>query len=132
MPFNSKKIEKIVRGMGVNAKQFFSYCYPDRSGKTNASFNDIGNNDNPKADVVERIADFLQCPIDELYDRTTYLNGNNNVNGDNNTVGNVNINTDPVVLTETNKQLREIIARQDKIIEELNKKIDKLIDLVQK
>ena len=67
MAFNSKKVEEMVRARGIKAKDFFKFAYPDRSG--NVSYGDISNNKNPGAEVVERIADLLQCSIDELFDR---------------------------------------------------------------
>ena len=129
MPFNSKKVEQIVRSRGIKAKEFFAICYPDRSG--NASFPDIAKNTNPKADTVERIADLLGCSIDDLFDRDI-THTTNHVNGDNNMVGNVSINASPDVLIETNKHLREIISRQDETIAEQNRRIDQLIELARR
>ena len=126
MAFNSQKVEQMVRGRGIKAKDYFRIVYPDRSG--NVSYGDISKNKNPGAEVVERIADLLQCSIDELFDRDAPHAGNQ-VTGDNNTVGNINISTNPEVLMETNRHLRDVINRQDKTIEELNKRIDQLIEL---
>lgn len=127
MAFNSKKVEQMVRARGIKAKDFFRIAYPDRSG--NVSYGDISKNKNPGAEVVERIADLLQCSIDELFDRETPVR--NQVTGDNNTIGdgNIHIDASPEVLLETNKHLHDIIHRQDKTIEELNRRIDQLIDL---
>ena len=120
---------KLLRQKGIKAKDFFAYVYPERTG--NASFSDIKRNDNPKADTIERIADLLQCPIDELFDRETRYT-TNNVTGDNNNVGNVSINSNPEVLNATIEQLQNIIARQDKTIEEQNHRIDQLIELAKR
>lgn len=129
MTFNSKKVEKIVRSRGIKAKDFFAFVYPDRSGG-NLGLTEIGKNDNPKANAIERIADLLHCTIDDLFERE-HNYSINQVNGDNNTLGDVHINTDPdpEVLMITNKHLRDIIERQDKIIAEQNRRIDQLIEL---
>lgn len=130
MVYNSHKVEKMVRDKGILAKDFFQAVYPERSG--NSSYKRISTNVNPKADTLERIADLLECSIDELFDRDnryTINNTGNKIVGDNNNVGNVNINADPEVLMETIRNLRDIIARQDKTIAEQNQRIDKLIDL---
>ena len=135
MPFNSKKIVKLLKEKGVKAKDFFESAYPERSG--NASFHDIEKNNNPKAETIERIADFLGCSIDELFDRAV---ASNHVTGDNNTVGsNITISTDPQVLTATISHLNDTIGRQDKTIErqektieELNSRIGELIELVKR
>ncbi len=129
MPFNGKKVADLARLKGIKAKDFVAYVYPERSGNT--SYIDVEKNDNPKARTIELMADILKCPIDDLFDRdVTY--SNNTVTGDFNTVGNVSINADPEVLMATNFHLRDVIARQDKTIEELNRRIDQLIDLAKK
>lgn len=129
MAFNSQKVEQMVRARGIKAKDYFRIVYPDRSG--NVSYGDISKNKNPGAEVVERIADLLQCSIDSLFDREPFGTGNQ-VTGDNNNVGNISINTDPGVLMAANEHLRDVIARQDKTIEDLNKRIDQLIELAKR
>ncbi|MBP1531866.1 MAG: hypothetical protein ILA39_07055 [Bacteroidaceae bacterium] len=105
-----------------------AYVFPNRSGNT--SYKDVERNENPQATTIERIADLLQCPIDDLFDReVSYIR--NHITGDNNTIGDGNIHIDatPEALMETNRHLRDIINRQDKTIEELNRRIDQLIEL---
>lgn len=137
MAFKGEKVAKLLRQKGIKAKDFFAYVYPERNG--NASFSDIIRNDNPKAETIERIADLLQCPIDDLFDRDIkYVT--NQVTGDNNTVGsNITISSDPEVLKATISHLTDTIARQDKAIERQqdtidnqSRRIDQLIDLAKK
>ena len=129
MAFKGEKVAKLLRQNGIKAKDFFAYVYPERNG--NASFSDIMKNDNPKAETIERIADLLQCPIDDLFDRETrYVT--NQVTGDNNTVSSYNVTADPEVLAATNIHLRDVIERQDKTIAELNHRIDQLIELAKR
>lgn len=129
MAYNSEKVSRLVRNKGLKAKDFFAFVYPERSG--NASFHDIESNTNPKADTIERIANLLQCPIDDLFDRETKY-ATNQVTGDNNTVSSYNVTADPEVLAATNKHLRDVIERQDKTIAELNHRIDQLIELAKR
>jgi len=129
MPFNGKKVADLARQKGIKAKDFIAYVYPDRSGNT--SYKDVEKNNNPKAETVELMADMLGCSIDLLFDRESHR-VSNMVTGDNNTVGNVSINTDPDVLMASNSHLREIIARQDKTIAEQNRRIDQLIELAKR
>ena len=129
MAYNSEKVSRLVRSKGLKAKDFFAFVYPDRSG--NASFHDIEANTNPKADTIERIANLLQCPIDDLFDRETKY-ATNQVTGDNNTVSSYNVTADPEVLAATNRHLRDVIERQDKTIAELNHRIDQLIELAKR
>ena len=129
MAYDSEKVARLIKNKGIKAKEFFAYVYPDRSG--NASFHDIARNNNPKADTLERIADLLQCPIDDLFDREIkYVT--NQVTGDNNTVSSYNVTADPEVLAATNRHLRDVIERQDKTIAELNHRIDQLIELAKR
>ncbi len=129
MAYNSEKVSRLVRSKGLKAKDFFAFVYPERSG--NASFHDIESNTNPKADTIERIANLLQCPIDDLFDRETKY-ATNQVTGDNNTVSSYNVTADPEVLAATNRHLRDVIERQDKTIAELNHRIDQLIELAKR
>lgn len=129
MAFKGEKVAKLLRQNGIKAKDFFAYVYPERNG--NASFSDIMKNDNPKAETIERIADLLQCPIDDLFDRETRY-ATNQVTGDNNTVSSYNVTADPEVLAATNRHLRDVIERQDKTIAELNHRIDQLIELAKR
>ena len=129
MAYNSEKVANLLKSKGIKAKDYYAFVYPDRSG--NPSYHDIAKNDNPKADTIERIADLLKCPIDELFDRDINYSSNQ-VTGDNNSVGNVSINPDPEVLLATNKHLRDVIERQDKTIAELNRRIDQLIELAKR
>ncbi len=129
MAYNPEKVSRLVRSKGLKAKDFFAFVYPERSG--NASFHDIESNTNPKADTIERIANLLQCPIDDLFDRETKY-ATNQVTGDNNTVSSYNVTADPEVLAATNRHLRDVIERQDKTIAELNHRIDQLIELAKR
>lgn len=131
MAFKGENVAKMLRQKGIKAKDFFAYVYPERNG--NASFADIIKNDNPKAETIERIADLLQCPIDDLFDRginytTTQVNGNQNIVGN----GNINNNSDPELLMATINHLHDVITRQDKTIEEQNRRIDQLIELAKR
>lgn len=129
MPFNGKKVADMARNKRIKAKDFIAYVYPDRSGNT--SYMDVERNGNPTARAIELMADYLNCSIDELFDREVNY-AKNHVIGDNNTVGNVHINSDPKVLMATIEYLRDVIARQDKTIEEQNRRIDKLIELAKR
>ena len=116
--------------MGIKSKDFIAYVYPENSGNRSISY--VKSTTNPKADTLERMANMLECSIDYLFDRDesiTISNKGNKIVGDNNSVGNVHINSDPEVLMETIKNLRDVISRQDKTIETLNRRIDQLIEL---
>lgn len=124
MPFNSKKVEKMVRSRGIKAREFFTIVYPDRSG--NASFSDIIRNENPKAETIERIADLLQCPIDELFDREfTYAaeSTGDSITADNNSTAFKGISTcDP--------RLLDIIQSRDRQLDKAQSQIDHLLKLL--
>lgn len=131
MPFNGKKVANLARNKGIKAKDFIAYVYPERSASGNTSYKDVEKNDNPKARTIELMADYLKCSIDCLFDRDSNY-ATNHVVGDNNTVGNVHINSDPEVLMATIEHLRDVIVRQDKTIEEQNRRIDQLIELAKR
>lgn len=128
MAFNGKKVADLARYKGIKAKDFIVHVYPERTG--NSSYKDVEENNNPKARTIELMADILGCSIDELFDREVYTT--NHVNGDNNNVGNININSDPRTLMATINHLNDVIERQDKTIEEQNRRIDQLIELAKR
>ena len=125
MAFNAAKVEQTVRERGITVRAFYSFVY-QRSG--NQGFKDIRNNTNPKAEAIERIADLLECSIDDLFDREKRYS-NTQVTGNNNTISSFNVNNDPDILLATIKHLQDVITRQDKTIEEKNQIINKLIEL---
>ena len=87
---------------------------------------------------IEKLCELLSCSADELL-RLDYAKGASIIAGNNNSVGNVNINSDVKVLQDTINNLHEIIARQDlelsrkdAEIKAMNGQIDRLIKLAQK
>lgn len=116
MPFNGKKVAAMAKKKGIKAKDFVAYVYPDRSGNT--SYADVEKNDNPKARTVELMADILQCPIDELFDREVEVSAGDNITADNNSTAFKGINTcDP--------RLLDIIQARDRQIDKAQQHLDK-------
>ena len=123
------KVVQIALNRGLKAKDFRTAVFPDRTG--NFSWKEIEKSTNPSAETIEATANFLQCSIDELFDRSSAVPANQ-VTGDNNTVSSYNVTADPEVLAATNRHLRDVIERQDKTIAELNRRIDQLIELAKR
>lgn len=119
MAFNSKKVEQMVRSKGIMAKDYYAYVYPDRSG--NASFPDIIKNVNPKAEAIERIANLLDCSIDELFDREEKKGGSITASNSS-TVFNGN---------SCDQRLLDIIQSRDRQIDKLQTQIERLLDLLE-
>ncbi len=132
MTFRGEKVAKLLRQKGIKAKDFFAYVYPERTG--NASFSDIKRNDNPKADTIERIADLLQCPIDELFDRDrsyTYEAAGDNITADNNSTAFKGTSTcDPRLLDIIQTRDRQLDKAQSQL-DKAQSQIDRLLDVVQ-
>ncbi len=126
MPYDGKKVVQIARERGIKAKEFKAAVFPNRNGSF--SWDELKRATNPSAETIEATADFLQCPIDDLFDRKVKYT-TNQVTGNNNTVGNIHINSDPEILMATINHLQDVIARQDKTIDEQNRRIDQLIEL---
>ena len=129
MPFNGSRVEQMARSQRLNAKDFKALVYPGRTG--NFSWDQLRASTNPSAKTIENIADLLKCPIDDLFDRKVKY-ATNQVTGNNNTVGNIHINSDPEILMATINHLQDVIARQDKTIDEQNRRIDQLIELAKR
>lgn len=129
MAINGLKIISLAKKRGIKAKDFKAAVYPERTGAF--SWREFRAPVNPKASAIEAMANILGCSIDELFDRQTA--GYNHVTGNNNTVGNVNINTDDAgILRAQLNVMQDIVRRQDKQIAQLNQRIDQLIELVKK
>lgn len=128
MPFNGKKVADIAKKKKIKAKDFKAAAHPGRTGAFN--WGEIVHAKNPNSSTVEAIADLLDCSMDVLFDREDRYQAAK-VSGDNNQIGNgnVSINTDPAILMEVIRHQSDIINRQDRTIEELNRKVDKLIEL---
>lgn len=120
MAFNSKKVEEMVRARGIKAKDFFKFAYPDRSG--NVDYKAISKNKNPGAEVVERIADLLQCSIDELFDRESQYPSENS------TAFKGTYSCDPRLLDIIEKQSCQIDRAQEHLTK-AQQQIDQLIEL---
>lgn len=129
MPYNGKKVVQIARERGIKAKEFKAAVFPNRTGSF--SWDELKRVTNPNAETIEATADFLQCSIDALFDRKSNP-PTNQVNGDNNTVGSYNVTADPETIAATNRHLHEVIDRQDKTIDDLNHRIDQLIEIIKK
>ena len=122
MPFNSEKVSQLIRSKGIKAKEYFSFVYPERSG--NASYTDIVKNFNPKAETIERIADLLQCPIDELFDRNVDKSSGDRITADNNSTAFKGTYTcDP--------RLLDIIQARDRQLDMAQSQIDRLLELLE-
>ena len=128
MAFNSKKVEEMVRARGIKAKDFFKFAYPDRSG--NVDYKAISKNKNPGAEVVERIADLLQCSIDELFDREPQYptSGDHIEASENSTAFKGTYSCDPRLLDIIEKQSCQIDRAQEHLTK-AQQQIDQLIEL---
>lgn len=137
MSFNGKKAVRIAREKGIKAKDFVSYIFPDRSGNT--SYKDVERNDNPKAATIERIANLLDCSIDELFDRKPAADtvGDHIEANDNSTAFKGTNTLDPRLLSllETrDRQMDKCQAQLDKAQEQLDRaqqQSDRLLALLE-
>ena len=71
MPFNGLKVIKMAEERKVKAYEFKAAVYPDRSGSF--AWTELKKASNPNTATIEAMADFLQCPIDDLFDRRIEL-----------------------------------------------------------
>lgn len=128
MPFNGRKVADIAKKKKIKAKDFKAAAYPGRTGAF--TWKEIEKAKDPNSSTVEAIANLLDCSMDVLFDRESKYQAAT-ISGDHNQIGNgnVNINTDPAVLMEVIRHQSDIIRRQDRTIDELNHKVDKLIEL---
>ena len=134
MQVNKEWIEELCRKYGIRPKQIRDVLWPRSKKKQLGYFNYTKN---PGVEYIEKIADTLNCSVDELLRRPFYRT-NQHITGDNNQVGNVNINNDVESLNMIIKSQSQVINHQDEEIERLNhqlktkdQQIDRLIKLAQ-
>lgn len=109
--FNGRKIKELIEEKGLAYKDVY-----ESIGMTGTTFFNITSGEgNPKADNLEKLADFLKCPIDIFFERkfSTASTSSDNISV-------VIENAGEVTLP---KRLFELITGQAETIVSLNKKV---------
>lgn len=110
--FNGQKIKHLLEERKQTKKSLLSFI-----NITGAALDNITNGISmPKADNLEKIADFFELPIDYFFDREDYSNSHigHNVNGNGNKV------SGDITLSECQKEnqhLRELLAEKERTIQ---------------
>ncbi len=113
--YNKNKIRELLEERKIRIKDFMEGI----NIKANSLAQFEREDANPTAATLERVADFFQIPIDELFDRT--VAGYQIVGNDNN-VANITINS----LNSSIESLESIIEEKDKRIHLLEDMVDLL------
>lgn len=122
-------IVELAHSYGKRSKEIRDYLWPDAPARSLAYFDSYQN---IGVKVAEQIADAIGCSVDELLRRK--IPYSSSINGNNNSIGNVNINNDPESLHQIINAQQRIINHQDEEIqrmkdshkEELNRMSDQL------
>lgn len=113
--YNGEIIRDLLRQQGKRAKDLLAALEIN----TNGSLSQLIKKANPTADRLEKIADFLNVPIDALFVREL-PHGGYNVVGNGNHVANITIGT-----------LKGKLQDQQQIIEEKDKRIKLLEEMLE-
>lgn len=113
--YNGEIIKDLLRQQGKRAKDLLAALEIN----TNGSLSQLIKKANPTADRLEKIADFLNVPIDALFVREL-PHGGYNVVGNGNHVANITIGT-----------LKGKLQDQQQIIEEKDKRIKLLEEMIE-
>jgi transcriptional regulator with XRE-family HTH domain len=113
--YNGEIIRDLLRQQGKRAKDLLAALEIN----TNGSLSQLIKKANPTADRLEKIADFLNVPIDALFVREL-PHGGYNVVGNGNHVANITIGT-----------LKGKLQDQQQIIEEKDKRIKLLEEMIE-
>lgn len=107
--FNGKRIKELIEEKGLAFKDVY-----ESIGMTGTTFFNITSGvGNPKADNLEKLADFLNCPIDIFFERKFSTTSSDNISV-------IIENSGEVTLP---KRLFELITGQAETIVSLNKKV---------
>ena len=113
--YNGEIIRDLLRQQGKRAKDLLAALEIN----TNGSLSQLIKKANPTADRLEKIADFLNVPIDALFIREQ-PHGGYNIVGNGNNVANITIGT-----------LKGKLQDQQQIIEEKDKRIKLLEEMLE-
>lgn len=113
--YNGEIIRDLLRQQGKRAKDLLAALEIN----TNGSLSQLIKKANPTADRLEKIADFLNVPIDALFIREL-PHGGYNIVGNGNNVANITIGT-----------LKGKLQDQQQIIEEKDKRIKLLEEMLE-
>lgn len=114
MKIDSLWLKMLAKKQGIKAKDLRDALWPTHPSRSLSYFDQYSN---IGIETVEKIADVLNCSLDELMRRDNYATPT--VQGNNNQVGNVHINSDVRILQST-------ITAQKKLITQLEKEINRL------
>jgi len=138
-------LEELAKKHGVRPKAIRDALWPKMPNKGLSYFDKTKNTG---INYIETIADVLGCSVDEIL-RRPMAGSSQVIAGDNNQVGNVNINSDVESLKQIIEAQRQIISHQDaeikrmeqntreqlmvkdQQINDLGKRLDRLIELAQ-
>jgi hypothetical protein len=123
---------------GVKPNEISKAIWPTNPKRSLVYFD---NTENIGVKYIEMISDVLKCSVDEILRRPNF-DGKNIIAGDNNQVGNVNINSDVDSLKQIIASQQDLISHQKSEITRLNEtlktqlkakdqQIDRLIALAQ-
>ena len=116
MQVTKEWLEQLAKKYGKKPKDIRDALWPETKSKGLSYFDATKN---VGAKYLEAIADIIGCSVDEIL-RRPLAGSSQIVAGDNNQVGNVNINHDVESLQQIIGAQRQIIEHQDKEIERMN------------
>lgn len=108
-------LETLAKKYGVKPKVIRDSLWPDTPNRGLGYFDTYKN---IRVKYLEIIADALNCSVDEILRRPIPSQGSQMISGDNNHVGNVNINNEG--------SLKKIIDAQNEVISHLDAEIKRM------
>lgn len=118
MNITKEWLETLASKHGVKPKAIRDALWPDTPNRGLGYFNSYKN---IRVKYLEIIADTLNCSVDEILRRTYPAAAGQTISGDNNQVGNVNINNDVESLKKIIDAQAQIISHQDEEIKRMER-----------
>lgn len=139
MRISKEWVEALCKKYGVKPKIVRDALWPEHKTRGLGYFDQY---ENVRVKYAEIIADELQCTVDEVLRRPIPQHTGQMIAGDNNQVGNVNINSDVESLKQIIEAQRQIISHQDAEIKRMeqntkeqlkvkDRQIDRLIQIAE-
>lgn len=127
MAFSTNNVLNLMAKKGITKKELSIMLWGDTDSRT---FAYLENRKNISSSVIEKIADILDCNIDDLFERENRAKSNIEVS--NNIFSSINVNSDPQIMLQTINLLNRSLADKEKEIERLGRLYDKIYDIIEK
>lgn len=124
MAFSTSNVLKLMAIKGIGKKELATMLWGNSDTR---SFAYLENRKNISSSILEKMADILDCSIDDFFEREN--RNKNRIEVSNNIFSSINVNSDPQIMMQTIELLNRSLLDKEREIERLGALYDKLIHI---